>query len=184
MKEKKDRCKGDLIITISGLIGSGKTTLAKALAERLNLKHISAGKVFREMAKERGLSLQEFSKLAERDKSFDRLVDERQKELAKQGNVVIDGRLSGWLIDADLKIWLKASLEERAKRVAKRENKDYETALRETKEREKSELKRYKEIYGIDLNDLSPYDFIINTELWDAEVIVDVLENLVENMRI
>ncbi|RLG56806.1 MAG: cytidylate kinase, partial [Candidatus Hydrothermarchaeota archaeon] len=147
------------------------------------LRHVQAGMVFREMAKERGMSLQEFSKLAEKDKSFDRLVDERQKELAKQGNVVIDGRLSGWLIDADLKIWLKASLDERAKRVAKRENKDYETALKETRERERSELKRYKEIYGIDLNDLSPYDFVINTELWSAEVIVETIKNLVEKMK-
>jgi len=173
----------NLVITISGLIGSGKTTVAKALAEKLKLRHVQAGMVFREMAKERGMSLQEFSKLAEKDKSFDRLVDERQKELAKQGNVVIDGRLSGWLIDADLKIWLKASLDERAKRVAKRENKDYETALKETRERERSELKRYKEIYGIDLNDLSPYDFVINTELWSAEVIVETIKNLVEKMK-
>ena len=173
----------NLVITISGLIGSGKTTVAKALAEKLMLRHVQAGMVFREMAKERGMSLQEFSKLAEKDKSFDRLVDERQKELAKQGNVVIDGRLSGWLIDADLKIWLKASLDERAKRVAKRENKDYETALKETRERERSELKRYKEIYGIDLNDLSPYDFVINTELWSAEVIVETIKNLVEKMK-
>ncbi|RLG57107.1 MAG: cytidylate kinase, partial [Candidatus Hydrothermarchaeota archaeon] len=66
----------NLVITISGLIGSGKTTVAKALAEKLMLRHVQAGMVFREMAKERGMSLQEFSKLAEKDKSFDRLVDE------------------------------------------------------------------------------------------------------------
>jgi len=175
--------RGGIVITISGLVGSGKTTVAKALVNSLDLTHVQAGSVFREMAREKGMSLQEFSVVAEKDKNFDELVDERQKELAKQGNVVIDGRLSGWLIDADLKIWLKARLEERVKRVAKREGKDYETALIETKEREKSELKRYKKLYGIDLNDLSPYDFIINTELWEAEVIVETIKNLIEKMR-
>lgn len=171
-----------MIITISGLTGSGKTTVAKALAKKFGLHHISAGEVFREMARERGISLAEFSKLAETHPELDREVDKRQAKMAKAGDVIVDGRLSGWMVKADLKIWLKAPLDVRAKRVAERENKIFELALKETEEREKSELKRYKEIYNIDLNDLSPYDVVLNTCLWNANEVIDIIENIISSL--
>jgi len=187
LHEGRDKGKGKrrMIITISGPIGSGKTTVAKALSEKFNLRHISAGKVFRDMAKERKMSLQEFSKLAVENPEIDREVDQRQIALAKNGNVVIDGRLSAHLIkDADLRIWLKASIEERARRVSMRENISYEVALKETLAREASEKKRYKEIYNIDIDNLEPYDVVLNTELWDAENIIEVITNMVTSSRI
>ncbi len=169
-----------MIITISGNIGSGKTTVAKALAERFNLRHISAGEVFRALAKEKGMSLEEFSKYAEDNPEIDRLVDAEQVKLAEEGNCVVDGRLSAFLIKkADLKIWLKASLEERARRVAAREGISYEEALQKTIVREESEKKRYREIYNIDIDNLDPYDVVLNTELWDAEATVEIISKMV-----
>ncbi len=169
-----------MIITISGPIGSGKTTVARAIATRFNLRHISAGEVFRALAKERGMTLAEFSKYAEEHHEVDRLVDERQVELAKSGNAVVDGRLTAWLLpEAELKIWLKAPLEVRAERVARREGISYEQALRETKLREESEAKRYREIYGIDLNDLSPYDVVLNTSLYEAEDVIEIISECI-----
>jgi len=173
-----------MIITVGGLIGSGKTTVARALAKTFKLRHISAGEVFREMAVKRGLSLAEFSELAESDHSLDKEVDERQEELASSGNAVVDGRLSGWMLDADFKIWLKAPLEVRIKRIAKRENKDFKQALEETKHREESELKRYREIYGIDIHDLSPYDVVINTGLWDADEVISIIEKMISTSNL
>jgi cytidylate kinase len=172
-----------MIITIGGPIGSGKTTVAKALAKKFGLRHISAGQVFREMAEERGMSLEDFSRLAEKDFTLDKAVDERQIELAKRGDAVVDGRLSGLLVNADLKIWLRAPLEVRAKRVAERESKDFDTALKETIEREKSEKKRYKEIYNFDISDLTPYDVVLNTELWDAKEVISIIEKMVSSLR-
>lgn len=168
-----------MIITVSGFIGSGKTTVAEALAERYSLRHISAGLVFRELAKRKGLSLQEFSTLAESNPEIDREVDDLQREKASRGDVVAEGRLSGWLLDADFKIWLSASLETRAKRVAVREGKSYEEALEETRTREESELKRYREIYGVDLRDMSPYNIVIDTEIWGASEVVDLIINVI-----
>lgn len=170
-----------MIITVSGLVGSGKTTVARKIAEKLRLRYISAGEVFRQMASEQGVSLEKFSELAERNHSFDREVDRRQNELVGKGNAVVDGRLSGWLFEADLKIWLKASLEVRARRVAEREKKSFSQALEETKKREKSEVKRYHDIYRIDLYDLSPYDLVINTGLWGAEEIAHMINVLVSS---
>ncbi len=173
-----------MIVTISGLIGSGKTTVAKAIAKRFNLRHVSAGEAFRELAKERGLSLLEFSKLAERDKNIDIELDKKIVELAKAGNVVVDGRLSGWLIkDADLRVFLKAPLEVRVKRVCKRENKNYDTALKEIVEREKSEAKRYKEIYGIDIKNIEIYDIVLNTALWQAEDVIEIIATAIEKLK-
>jgi cytidylate kinase len=170
-----------VIITVGGDIGSGKTTVAKAVAKRFGLKHISAGDTFREMAKVRGMSLAEFSRLAEENQDLDRELDNKQVALAREaGDAIVDGRLSGIMIqDAVLKIWLKASLEERVKRVAKRENKDYSQALRETREREASEFKRYKDIYGVDLRDLSFYDVVLNTSLWEPEEVINIIGEMV-----
>lgn len=169
-----------MIITVSGSIASGKTTVAEAMAERFNLRHISAGRVFRAMAKERGLSLQEFSRWAEEDYSLDREVDCRQVELARGGKAIVDGRLSAHLIEnASIRIWLKASLEERARRVAEREGMSYRVALEETREREASERKRYLAIYNIDIDNLEPYDIVLNTELWDAKSLVEIIGTMV-----
>lgn len=167
-----------MIITISGCIGSGKTTVARDLSKRFGLKHISAGGVFRAMAKERGLTLEEFTKLAEDDPRIDREVDARQREMAKDDDSVIDGRLSGWLVDADIKIWLKAPLDVRAKRVARRESKEYGRALEETRNREESEIKRYKEMYNIDMHDLTPYNVVIDTTLWNAREVADIIGSI------
>ena len=60
-----------MIITVGGQAASGKSTLAKALAERLRYRHISAGHVMREMAAERGTSLVEFSRYAEKHPEVD-----------------------------------------------------------------------------------------------------------------
>ncbi|MFQ5815857.1 MAG: (d)CMP kinase [Candidatus Hydrothermarchaeaceae archaeon] len=170
-----------MIITIGGDIGSGKSTVAKAIAERFGLKHISAGDTFREMARERSMSLGEFSRFVEEHHELDRELDDRQIAMArKAGDAMIDGRLSGMLLqEAVLKIWLKASIEERAKRVARRENKDYDQALRETKEREGSEFRRYMDIYGLDLGDLSIYDVVLNTSLWGPEEVINIIGEMI-----
>ena len=173
-----------MIITIGGPIGSGKTTVAKAIAEKFNFTHISAGVVFRELASEKGISLEEFSKLAEKNHEFDRELDKRQVELAKKAeNAAIDGRLSGLIMDADLKVWLKAPLETRARRISDREGKDYSEALEDVKNRGDSELRRYKEIYDINLRDLTPYDIVINTELFSAEEVIGIVEKAVSYQR-
>ncbi len=169
-----------MIVTIGGPIGSGKTTVAKAIARQFGLRHISAGLIFREMASEKGMSLEEFSKLAEEDDSFDRKVDQKQQELAKEGNAVVDGRLSGVFIDADIKLWLTAPFELRAQRVTKREKKDLKTVKSEMEKRGESEASRYRKLYNIDVGDLSRYDAVLNTALWSAEGVIKIIGTMIE----
>ncbi|MHA1410149.1 MAG: (d)CMP kinase [Candidatus Odinarchaeia archaeon] len=160
-----------LIITISGSAATGKTTQAKILAEKYNLKYVSAGIIFREIAEETGMSLEELSRKAISDTSIDLKIDERTKAIAKEGNVVLEGRLTAWMtkdLDA-FRIYLSCPLETEIKRVAERDNKSIEEARAETIAREESEKYRYKQLYGIDISDLSIYDLVLNTHLFPIE---------------
>ncbi|MGB2842936.1 MAG: AAA family ATPase [Halobacteriota archaeon] len=164
-------------ITISGLPGSGTTTVAKLLSKELSMELISAGKMFRQIANEKNLQLEQFSELAENNADFDRRIDEKQGEEAmKRENVIVEGRLSGFFVpDADLKIWLKAPVEVRARRIAGREGTTYEEALYAMKNRERSEHKRYETYYGINLGDLSIYDLVIDSSRWSEKDIVAMI---------
>lgn len=172
-------------ITISGLPGSGTTTVAKLLSEELSVELISAGELFRQIAEEKKLPLEQFNELAENNDDFDRQIDERQGEEAmKRENVIVEGRLSGFFVpDADLKIWLKAPVGIRARRIAAREGIAYEEALSAMKSRERSENNRYEKYYGINLNDLSIYDLMIDSSRWREMDIVEMIMVAVEGVR-
>ncbi|MGB3459106.1 MAG: AAA family ATPase [Halobacteriota archaeon] len=169
-------------LTISGLPGSGTTTVAKLLSHELAMELISAGEMFRRIAKEKKLPLDQFSELAENNDEFDRQIDEMQGEEAmKRENVIIESRLSGFFVpQADLKIWLKAPSEIRARRIAGREGIAYEDALSTMKDRERSEYKRYEQYYGINLDDLAIYDLIIDSSRWNEKDIVALIKVAVE----
>jgi len=172
-------------ITVSGPPGSGTTTLARSIAEKHGFELISAGEMFRDLAKERGLSVAEFGELAERDITIDALIDVRQKETAKtKDNIVVEGRLSGWMVeDADLRIWLNAPLACRAKRIATRDGMDEYTAREMTLQREESERTRYRNYYRIEIDDLSPYHLAMNSELWSGEALSAIVDLSMSYLR-
>ena len=146
---------------------------------------VSAGEMFRQLAADKSLHLEQFSRLAEAKADFDRWIDAKQEEEAmKRENVIVEGRLSGFIIrDADLKIWLKAPEEIRARRIAAREHITYETALSGMRVRERSEHTRYMRYYGIDLNDLTTYDLIIDSSRWSKRDIVAIITMAMERVR-
>ena len=171
-----------IIIAISGFHGTGKSSLARELSREFNFKLISSGMVFRKIAEEKSLTLEELSRLAEESPDIDFLIDTRLKKIALKGNVIADALLSGWILkeDADIKIWLKAPLEVRIRRIANREKRSYEEVLRETISREESEKKRFKKYYGIDLNDLSVYDFVLTTYPYSYDDVKRVIFGIVK----
>jgi cytidylate kinase len=166
-----------VLITISGVPGSGKTTVARLLSKRLGVPHIYAGDLYRQEAVARGLSLEEFNALSENDHSIDRALDEKMAAHARQGRVVLEGRLAGYIavqerVDA-LKVWLTASDEVCARRVAEREHKDWREVLRLNGSRQGSDAKRYRDIYGFDLNNTSIYDLVLNSDDQSPEALAD-----------
>jgi len=173
-------------ITISGPPGSGTTTVAKIVAQKLGLKLISAGDVFRQLAAKKGMTVEEFSQYAEENPEIDRLIDQTQKEMAeKEGDVVVEGRLSGWFVkNADLKVWIFADPEIRYSRIANREGKDLAAVRQETKLREELEKRRYWKFYSIDIDNWTIYDLIINSGSFDAEGVVDLILKAIEVKKI
>ncbi len=166
------------IIAISGPHGSGKSTAARKLADRIGYKYVSAGKLFREMANKNNLSLEEYSKKAETYEEIDRLIDNRTLELAEKfDNLIIDAQLSGWLLrdKACLLVYITAPFEVRVNRISNRDGKNLEKIRQETMLREKSEKMRYKSLYNIDIIDTSIYDIIVNTARFSAEDCAEIL---------
>jgi cytidylate kinase len=172
-----------MLLTVSGPPGSGKSTNAAAVAEAFDLDHVSGGDIFRDLAAERGMSPVEFNELAEEDDQIDRDLDARLREIAtEEDDLVLESRLAGWLAGdhADLKIWLDAPRAVRAERIADREAKPVDVAREETRRREDSEQKRYREYYNIEIADLGIYDLTVNTARWGPDAVRELLVTAIE----
>ncbi len=163
-----------MIITISGSPGTGTSTLSRILSRELDLRWVNSGELFRKIASDRGISLRELGRIAEESPEVDYLIDDAQRAMAKEAGGVFEGRLSGHVLEADLKILLKADRMVRAERIASREEKLVEDALRESKAREESEARRYEKYYNIDVNDFSVYDLVIDTGTWNEKGVVAI----------
>jgi cytidylate kinase len=175
-----------LLITISGLPGSGTSTVARSVAERLGLERLDGGTVFRAMAAERGLSLAEFGALAEGDPTYDLELDARLAARAHEGDVVLESRLAGWVATNEglpaLRVWIACDDRERARRVAEREGGDVDAAIEANRHREASEVMRYRAYYDIDLADLTIYDLLLDsTEAPPATLIDAVVQGILRS---
>ena len=171
-----------MIITISGFHGTGKSTVAKEVAKKFKLQYLAAGDMFRQMAKEKQMSLTEFSEFVAKNPEIDREIDKRTLEQAKKGNCILDGLLVGWKTRdiSDISILLTADVEIRIKRIAQRENRSYEDVEKETIGRENIEIERFKKLYDINLNDYSIYDIVLNTALLSKESMNRIVIMLIE----
>jgi len=162
------------IIAISGKSGCGNTTVSRRVAQILGCEFINY--TFRKLAEEEGKSLAEILALAEEDSSWDRLLDSRQVELAQRQDCVIGSRLAMWLLpNVSLRVYLKASPSVRVDRIYAREGGSRDEIAIFTAQRDVRDHKRYKETYGIDTDDVSSANLVIDTERWDAEQIARII---------
>ena len=163
-----------MIITISGLPGSGKSTVAKILSEKLGFKRYYAGGMRREAAKKAGMTIEEFNKLGEKDFSTDKFVDDFLVKIGKEeDNIVVEGRTAFHFIPNSIKIFLDVDLKEGARRIfeekkQKNDRNEKQTAsveeeLENLKERMESDEKRYIKYYGFTCYNKKNYDLVIDT---------------------
>lgn len=169
------------IIAIGGPHGSGKSSVAKRLADELQMTYVSAGGVFRQIARERGLSMKEMSEIVHSEPDVDIKIDERTKELGSIENTVVDAQLAAHFTpnDSMLKISITAPFLTRCQRIANREGVILENSKTETETRERSERKRFLDLYNIDIDDSSVYDIIINNERFDEEETFQLTKSIV-----
>jgi cytidylate kinase len=177
-----------MILTISGLHGTGKSTIGKLISQKLGLKYYSTGQAFRDMAKDMNFTLEEFTDFVEKNPEIDKKLDDKIIEIALKGNVIIDSQLSAYILEsiADFKILLTCPLEIRVNRMTKRDASVYNDKLKETTLREKSELARFNKLYDIDLNNQlnmeKIHDLIIDTaELTIEEILELIISTLKKN---
>jgi len=175
--------KKGMLVVISGLHGSGKTSVAKRLAAELKLERVSAGEIFRRIALEENITLLELTRRASEEDSIDRQIDSRIVEEIKQGERVIDGMLSAWFASnsPSARIFLKVSDEVRFRRIAERDGISLEEAKRETRLRELAELERFKRYYGITPHDVEDScHLVLDTDHLPEESVYRILKTFVE----
>ncbi len=184
------------VICISGMAGTGKSTLSKKLAEKYHLRYFSGGDVLKELAKKEGYDVSvrgwwespeglKFLNKRISDPKFDKEVDDKLLEYAKQGNVLLDSWTMPWLLTDGFKIWLEASFEKRAARVADRDNMSVAEALEVLKEKEARTKAIYKGLYGFVLGeDYKPFDFVLDTDNLSAAEVYAVLCRVIDNVAL
>ena len=185
-----------MVICISGMAGTGKSTLAKKLAQKYGFDYYSGGDALKVLASEEGYNASQpgwwespqglkFLKQREGDAKFDRAVDQKLLEYTEKGNVLLDSWTMPWLLKSGFKIWLLASMEKRAARVAQRDQITVEQALKVLKEKEDRTKGIYKKLYGFMLGeDFQPFNLVLDTESLNAEEVFQVLCNVIDNMII
>lgn len=175
-----------MVITINGAPGSGKSTVAEKLAKKLNWPRFYGGGFRRIKAKSMGLTLAEFNKLGEKDKSTDYEVDGYLKQMAKKyKNCIIESRTAWHLIPNSIKIFIDVNERVGAERVFKdltkkhnqrNEDKNLRSisqVLKSHRQRKRSDYKRYKKYYKFNLFDKKNYDFILDTTKLNKKQVFD-----------
>jgi cytidylate kinase len=168
-----------LLVTISGLPGSGTSTVASRVASSLGLERLDGGTAFRAMAAERGLTVSAFSELAESDPSIDVDLDQRLAVRARDGDLVLESRLAGWIARNEhlpaLAVWIDCDDDERARRVAAREGISAADARVANVRREASERQRYRAYYDIDVADRSIYGLVLDSTTAEPDALTSTI---------
>ncbi len=162
------------IITIAGKPGSGKSTTANAIAKMLEYKRFSSGDFMRNIAKKRGVTLEELGRIAETDRTIDEETDEALRQIGiTDDKLVIDSRLAFHWIPSSFKVYLELDLAIAAERIFSEDNEARKASgeIAETKDemyaslaqRLASEQKRYYALYQIDPYNTTHFDLVVDT---------------------
>ncbi|MFH1399560.1 MAG: (d)CMP kinase [Candidatus Woesearchaeota archaeon] len=178
-----------MIITISGLAGSGKSTVAKLVAQKLGCNHYSAGDLQRELANEHNLTIKQWGELEARDEKYDKMVDDRTVILGKtKDNFVMDGWLAPKFIPHSIKVFLTGEEKVRAQRRLnhKRQEEqftDINQTIIDMRERIKCNRERWLRYYNYDLLDERNYDFVIDTTNLSKEEVAQKILDFVHSNK-
>jgi cytidylate kinase len=181
-----------IVICICGMTGCGKSTVAKRLAEKYGLRYVSGGDALKDLAADEGYEVggrgwwesdegMRFFEERMDDFEFDRRVDAKLLEQAGEGRVVLDSWTMPWLFDGGFKVWLEASEDARASRLAGRDGVPAEDALKILREKDERTRSIYEKLYGFSLGeDFSPFDMIFDVSLPGSDEVFETLRLVVD----
>jgi len=188
LKPKTSSIQKKHIITLAGRPGSGKSTAAKLIAERLNYQHFSSGDLFRELGKQRGMDLLQANLAAEGKQEIDRLVDEKLRDIgANNDQVVIDSRTAWHWIPSSFKVFLDLEIQLAARRILSEMSEERLTSeniprdpieyAKVLERRLELENKRYKALYDINPYDMTNYDLVVDTATNNIDQVAELVVN-------
>lgn len=173
------------IITIGGLLGSGKSSTAKAVASALGFRHFSSGDLFRQIAAERGESIEAMNISAEVQRDIDIKVDKLLQEMYRnEEKLVIDSRMAWHWMPGSFKVFLVLDPETAARRIyvhlqqggrTSEDARSVEEVRNSIDRRFASEQKRYAGLYGVNPTDPLNFDIVINTKHNNLETVTKML---------
>ena len=190
-QELKRELSDSQIITVSGGVCTGKSTIGKKLRKRNNLEYFSVGSIFRDMAEEREESVEEFLEYISEDPEdileIDVLTSYKAIEKMASGGengLIADGHLAGYYSlfleglgkQNSLRIYLHADEDTKSERIKKRRGISDREAKR-VMEREENDRERWKKEFGITVDDESVYHLILNTGKTSANGVVNIVED-------
>lgn len=180
-------------VFVCGLPGCGKSTLVDAIAKKFRLKAIHTSGILRELKAKAEAEIRvekaqknigwwetkegmSYLKQRMKDSSFDKKLDALLLKLVAKGNAAFDSWTLPWLSENGYKIWLAASQEVRARRIAGRDRRLFKEVLAAIRSREEMNIPLYRKLYGFELgSDLSPFDLVLNTENLGEKDVRDVV---------
>lgn len=166
------------VITLTGEVCSGKSTIAKALLQRLpDWEQANTGEKFRQICAARGISIQEVSSLPD---DVHREVDNWQRSLAAtESNMIIEGRLAGWLardMEHVFRVYCYSDLNTRLQRYMQREHVSEQRAREDIDYRDRNDVLKYQRMYNLpDYRDPAFYNLQLDTSHQSAEELAQII---------
>lgn len=157
-------------ISVTGDLGSGKSTVCRYLSDTLNFNLYSIGQIQRSLAQKYNMSIHDFNIYMETHPEIDEEIDTELTRIGKQPeSMILDSRMAWHFVPDSFKVFLSVTPEAAAKRVMKDNRGAVESykSLEEAKnaliDRKRSENLRYITKYGVDCQKPENYDLIIDT---------------------
>ena len=162
-------------ITITGKLGSGKSTVAKKLVEQYGFEIFSTGAILRAAAAERGMDVLELNKelnaKLDSDRSMDDLIDSTTVRVAserKDDKLIFDSRMAWHFVPDSFKVFVTVQPCVAAARVMKDPRpgepaEDVDELCAELVERSRVEQERFRYLYGVDYYDYNNFNLVVDS---------------------
>ncbi len=179
------------VISITGDLASGQSTVSKMLAEDLNFYLYRNGAYCRELAVAYGMSITEFCEYLKDHPEIDRQIEKSATEYAKNHNdIVIDAKMGWYAVPDSFKVYLKVDIDIAAQRAFADPNRKraedlptVEAQKEDMIKRTKTDLTRYYNLYNVHRNDMSNYDLVIDTSNLKPEEVLSKIKEAYENWK-